>query len=136
MPAFVRLLIFCASTFVNTSASKTFRTALTIWNVFPDRGPGPAEDLQETDMGGVCLAPKAGAEISHAALPALGTEHGPVDDNVRRPSVLDIQHRLHVGSTIGGEKLICPAQRMWRQDDVVQLEDRIVGIGRLLRENV
>ena len=50
--------------------------------------------------------------------------------------MLDIQHRLHVGSTIAGEKLIGPAQRMRRQDDVVQLQDRIVGIGRLLRKNV
>jgi hypothetical protein len=46
------------------------------------------------------LASEAGAEISHAA---LLVERGPVDDRVRRPSVLDIQHRLLVGGTITGE---------------------------------
>ena len=51
-------------------------------------------------------------------------------------AVLNVEHGLDVGGAVAGETLVRPAQRVRRQDDVVELQDRIVGIGRLLFEDV
>src|SRR5262245_33434944 len=50
----------------------------------------------------------------------------PVHDASRHASLLNIEHRLHVGSAIAGKALIGPAQGMWGQYDVVELENGII----------
>ncbi len=48
--------------------------------------------------------------------------------------MLDIQHRLYVSRSDHGEVLIGPTQSVRRQDDVVESENGIARVGRLLLE--
>jgi len=63
----------------------------------------------ECAIGAPHLLPKR-PKIGHAAAPALRDEHGAVDHEMRRASVLDVQHRLDVRGTVAAEALIGPAQ--------------------------
>ena len=49
---------------------------------------------------------------------------------------MHLQHRPDIGGPVAGEALVGPAQRMRRHDDIVELEDRLVGGQRLDLEHV
>src|SRR5882757_335546 len=82
------------------------------------------------------LAVKACAEFGYAFTPSLARQHGLVDDDARLAPVLDVEHCLYVGGAVARETLVGPAQGVRRQDDVVELKERIARIGRLLLENI
>ena len=75
---------------------------------------------------------------SAASLPrqAALIHHFSVDDAGGYPALHHLQHRAHVGRPVAGEALVGPAQRMGCHDDVVELEDRLVGRARLDLEHV
>ena len=70
--------------------------------------------------------PKRCGEICKTLLPNRRCRARLVDDAARLAAVLDLEHRLDVGGAVAGKALVGPAKRMRRQDDIVELEDRIV----------
>src|SRR6516225_1291467 len=50
--------------------------------------------------------------------------------------MLHVQDRPDVSRAVSGEALVGPAERVRREDDVVQLQNWIVGIGRLLLKDI
>ena len=70
-------------------------------------------------------SPKSRAEFGHSLLPYRRLQHGLVDDEARLASVLNIEHRAHVGGADAGEALIRPAQRVRREDNVVEFQQRV-----------
>jgi hypothetical protein len=50
--------------------------------------------------------------------------------------VLNIEDGANIGAAIAGETLVSPAQRVRRQNDIVELQNRVARIGRLLLEHV
>src|ERR1043166_955327 len=63
-------------------------------------------------------------------------EYRTIDDPTRHATVLHFQRRRNVGGAVAGKALIGPAQRMGRQDHVVELQDRIGRIRRLSLQHV
>src|SRR3712207_5209293 len=76
------------------------------------------------------------AVIGQPALPALARQDGAIDDAARLAPVLHFEHRPDIGGADTRKTLVRPAQRVRRQHDVVELQDGIVGIGRLLLQHV
>src|ERR1700677_2788583 len=72
----------------------------------------------------------------HPHLPRGRFQHRAIDDGAWRAPLLYVEHRPNVGGAVAGEALVGPAQRMRGENDVVELQDRIVGVGRLLLQNV
>src|SRR5215471_16134217 len=85
----------------------------------------------------ICLSgAEAGPVVGQAPLPIRGFENRAVNDNTRLSTVLNIEDGLHIGGPVAGEALIGPAKRMRGEYDVIEFEDRIIGIRRLGFENI
>jgi hypothetical protein len=82
------------------------------------------------------LFDEAPTVFRQSSLPRLALEHGTIDYTGGDPAVLEIENRLDVRRAVAGETLVGPAERMRRQDNVVELEDRIGRVGRLLLEDI
>src|SRR5207237_4515949 len=87
--------------------------------------PGEALRLPSgiSQFGRRLLFAEAPAVFRQALLPWLRPEHVAVDDAGRDAAVLEFEHRPDVRGAAAGEALIGPAERMRRQDDVVELQD-------------
>jgi hypothetical protein len=59
-------------------------------------------------------------------------QHRLIDHQVRLAGVLDVEDSADIAGTVAGKALIGPAQRMWGEDNVVELQNRICSVGRLL----
>src|SRR5688572_874832 len=79
---------------------------------------------------------EARPEILNFSAPGVACQHGPVDHAARLAPLLHIEHGAHVGGAVAGKTLVGPAERVRRQDDVVEFQDRVVRIGRLLLQHV
>ena len=66
------------------------------------------------------LFAEARAEIRQSRFQTCVRQHVAVDDAARLAAVLDVEHRLDVGRAVAGEALVGPAQRVRREDDVVE----------------
>jgi hypothetical protein len=99
------------------------------------RDPPPAAISEGPHAVSVLFA-KPRSELGHSLLPLVRHQHALVDHEARLAAVLDIEHGAHVGRAVAREALVGPTKRVGRQDHVVQLQDRIVRIGRLLLQHV
>src|SRR5262249_36649043 len=60
------------------------------------------------------------AEFRETSLPNRRRKNDLVDHPAGFAPMLDVEHRLDIGSAVPGKALIGPAQRMRRQDDSIQ----------------
>src|SRR6185312_9749261 len=75
-------------------------------------------------------------EPRQTLLPSGALKDIPIDDTARDTPMLEFEHRRDIGSTVAGEALVGPAERVRRQQDVVQRQDRVIRIGRLLFQDI
>src|SRR6478609_3810712 len=85
----------------------------------------------------VCWARYSCCRIpSESLLPNRAVEHGAIDDPGRDLAAAQFEHCLHISRADALEHLVCPAQGMRGDNDIVEFENGVVGMRRLRIKDV
>jgi hypothetical protein len=95
-----------------------------------------AADQLRANSDFAALRPDIRGVLPQLACEPGTVDHLPVDDAEWDPAPLNVQNRSDIGGAVAGKALVRLAQRMRRQDDIVELQQRVVGAGRFELENI